>query len=338
MTTQPTSPPPAETPTTTCRYVGPSQQPCPEPAQSEAGLCFWHDPTCSKGDPQVQPRLEALAREGRSLEGYALRGADLHGAELTFGDTSRRVNLSHADLSRASLRDAHMFNVDLRGANLMKAQLNGANLNNARLEDANLLGAELDGTRLERVDWGRHLHQETQARQAHRAGQDALAMTLYGEAEEVYRVLTQVTERIGHFSRAGHFYHKEKVMRRMQMRPWSREWAWSKLVDLLCGYGEETDRVIGFSLLVMLFCAMLYFLLGVRGPEGPLTLNPAAGLARNLFMFGDCVYYSVITFTTVGYGDIIPVGLTRVVAMLEAFTGAFSLSLFVVVFVRKMMR
>jgi Ion channel/Pentapeptide repeats (9 copies) len=321
-----------------CGYVGPSGQACPEPAQGHAGLCFWHDPACAKLGPDIRPRLEALAQQGRLLEGYSLRGADLRDANLTFGEHGRRVSFVRADLSRANLTNAHLFNADLRGANLMKTRLNGANLNSAHLEDANLLGAELENTRLERVDWGRHLYQERVARQAHRERRDDVAMTLYGEAEEVYRVLTQVTERIGHFSRAGHFYHKEKVMRRMQMRPWSREWAWSKLVDLLCGYGEETDRVIAFSLLVMLTCAALYFLLGVRGPEGLLALNPAAALGRNLLTFGDCIYYSVITFTTVGYGDIYPVGLSRVVAMLEAFTGAFSLSLFVVVFVRKMTR
>jgi hypothetical protein len=116
----------------------------------------------------------------------------------------------------------------------------------------------------------------------------------------VYRALTHVNERIGHASRAGRFYHKERVMRRMQMRLWSRERAWSKLVDLLCGYGEETDRVIAFSLLVMVICASLYFLLGVKGPEGALGFNPGAGLMRNLYSFGDCLYFSVITFTTVG--------------------------------------
>lgn len=325
-------------PEPTCRYIATDGEPCPEPAQGADCLCFWHDPVASKTAPDVRQRLEALVHAGRSLEGFVLRNADLHGIRLTFEDLQRRVNLSHADLSRANLNGAHLFNIDLRGASLLKAHLNTANLNNAHLEGANLLGAELENARLERVSWGRHLHQELEAHAAIHEGRDSEALSLYGEAEEVYRYLMGVSERAGHHARAGQFYHRMKVMRRMQMDPWSREWAWSKLVDLLCGYGEDTDRVVGFSLAVILFCAVLYFLLGVQGREGILVLDASRSVPGNLQQFLLCVYYSVITFTTVGYGDIVPVGGTRVVAAVEAFTGAFSISLFVVVFVRKMMR
>ncbi|MBI3371528.1 MAG: pentapeptide repeat-containing protein [Betaproteobacteria bacterium] len=285
-------------------------------------MCYWHDPAVAKDAPDVKARLEELSRSGRSLEGYALHGADLR----------------DADLSRANLSAARLFDADLRGASLLKTRLDGANLNEAHLEGANLLGASLDGARLERVRWGKQLRQEILAREAHRAGREDEAMNLYGEAEQIARYLTGENERRGHYDIGGHFYKLERVMRRMQMRLFSGEWAWSKLVDLLCGYGEDTVRVIAFSLVVILGSAVLYFLLGVRGPDGMLLLDPAAGLKENLLQFLTCVYYSVITFTTVGYGDIYPVGVSRVVAALEAFTGAFSISLFVVVFVRKMTR
>lgn len=37
--------------------------------------------------------------------------------------------------------------------------------------------------------------------------------------------------------------------------------------------------------------------------------------------FADAVYFSVITYTTVGYGDIVPVGLGRMLAGIEALIG-----------------
>ncbi|WP_373689732.1 ion channel [Rheinheimera sp.] len=39
-----------------------------------------------------------------------------------------------------------------------------------------------------------------------------------------------------------------------------------------------------------------------------------------------------------GYGDITPIGVSRLVAAVEAFTGSFTIALFVVVFVKKMTR
>lgn len=323
---------------TNCKYAGPGGVACPEAAQGAAGLCYWHDPAVGKSGPEVKPRLEKLARSGRSLEGYVLRGADLRDADLTLGDTGHRVDLSHADLSRADMTGGHMFNIDLHGASLLKARLNGANLNNASLEDANLLGVELDGTRLERVRWGKVLRQERLALAAHREGREDAAADLYAEAEQISRHLTAVNESRGHYVLGGHYYHKEKIMRRMQMRRYSREWAASKLVDLLCGYGEDTHRVIGFSVGVVLVCAVLYFLFGVRADNTVVVLKPEAGPAQNALDLLTCIYFSIVTFTTVGFGDVVPVGVSRAVAAIEAFIGVFSISLFVVVFVRKMMR
>ncbi|MBU7025782.1 MAG: two pore domain potassium channel family protein [Theionarchaea archaeon] len=54
--------------------------------------------------------------------------------------------------------------------------------------------------------------------------------------------------------------------------------------------------------------------------------------------FGYCLYYSIVTFTTLGYGDIHPLGYSHIIASVEALTGAFFIALFVVVFARKMMR
>jgi hypothetical protein len=37
--------------------------------------------------------------------------------------------------------------------------------------------------------------------------------------------------------------------------------------------------------------------------------------------FGDCLYYSIITFTTLGYGDFYPVGLSKVLSAIEVVLG-----------------
>ena len=49
------------------------------------------------------------------------------------------------------------------------------------------------------------------------------------------------------------------------------------------------------------------------------------------------IYFSVVNFTSLGYGDISPVGFSRFLAAGEALIGVFMISLFVVVFCRRMM-
>ena len=303
-----------------CKYVGHNGSSCHHFADEHSGLCFWHDVHAEKNTPDIKIRLEELVKEGYSLEGFALHKAQLSGA-----------NLAHANLVGARL-----FQADLRGASLFKANLDGANLNEANLEDTNLLGIHLENARLEHTYWGKFLLQEELARNAQKAGKKIEAKQLYSEAEEIARYLTNQSENRRQYDMGGRFYKLERVMQRMQMRPFSSEWVWSKLIDMLCGYGENAARVIFFSMLVTLTAATFYFLLGLRGSDGLIVFDSQASFQNNAFRFLECLYFSVITFTTTGYGDFSPIGLSRLVAVIEAFTGAFSISLFVVVFVRKM--
>lgn len=305
---------------TRCKYVGHNNVSCRYLADGHSGFCFWHDAQAIKNTPEIKKRIETLLSEGHSLEGFALHNAQLNGVNF----------------ARANLMGARLFQANLSGASLFKANLENANLNAANLENANLLGVRLENARLEHTCWGKYLHQEKLARNAHKAGKKQEALQLYGEAEEVARYLTNESEKRRQYDVGGHFYQLERVMRRMQTRPFSGEWLWSKLVDVLCGYGENAARIISFSLSVIVLSATFYFFLGVRDGSGMLIFNAQNSITSNVLCFLECLYLSVITFTTTGYGDISPVGVSRLIAAVEAFVGAFSISLFVVVFMRKM--
>ena len=127
-------------------------------------------------------------------------------------------------------------------------------------------------------------------------------------------------------------------MRRKQMPKYSAARITSKLVDYFCGYGEKPIRVIGFSMILILLFATLYFVVGLSASGELIRFNPQWGFIDNLHSYFSSLYFSVVTFTTLGYGDLVPVGFARTLAALEAFLGSFTLALFVVVFVKKMTR
>lgn len=96
------------------------------------------------------------------------------------------------------------------------------------------------------------------------------------------------------------------------------------LVDLTSEYGVNWHRpIILWIVAVLLVFPLLYMLLG--GAEG--INNP-----------WDAVYFSVVTATTLGYGDIRPVGVGRLLASAEAIFGTFMWAVFLVVISRRYMR
>jgi len=99
---------------------------------------------------------------------------------------------------------------------------------------------------------------------------------------------------------------------------------------LLFGYGERPIRVLVASALIIIFCAFFYSLPG--------SLVYRAGPTQPSFWQG--LYFSTITFTTLGYGDLYPAadGLYRAVAMAEAVAGGCLMALFVVCLAKRFSR
>jgi len=225
--------------------------------------------------------------------------------------------------------------MDFSGSSLMKANLEHANLNCSTLKDVNLLGTQLQNTKMDNVEWGERVLQETKADLCLDKSEK---LDLFEQSEEIYRNLRRVTESQGLFELSGHFFQREMVMRRYQLPRYDSKRILSKLVDLFCGYGEDPSRVVIFSLITILSFALLFFLFGITDGSAQISFEVANTWLENLNNFFNSLYFSVVTFTTLGYGDLSPAGWTRAFAAIEAFIGSFTLALFVVVFVKKMTR
>lgn len=301
-------------------------------------LAYWLDDTRVKTEPDVKQRLEAWARTEAPMEGFCLQRANLENINMVHYGYNDGYNMRGADLYRANLANAHLFHIDLTDASLMKANLYGANLHCANLTNCNLLGVNLEKAKIDNVTWGDPIMQERKAFEAKEEGDTESMLDYFEQSEEIYRNLRRESEVRGLFELAGHFFQKEMTMRRYQFKMYSAKRIFSKLVDVFTGYGEKPLRIVALSLIVIGTFSTIYFGLGISGADRVIGWNPEQSIVQNFGDFLTCLYFSVVTFTTLGYGDLTPIGYARPMAAIEAFCGSFTIALFVVVFVKKMTR
>ncbi|MCK4797352.1 MAG: pentapeptide repeat-containing protein [Spirochaetes bacterium] len=164
--------------------------------------------------------------------------------------------------------------------------------------------------------------------------------TNWNELEGIYRRLKQSYQKSGDYETAGKFYFQEMECKRKQLGYFHRQFQ-NVFYRGFCGYGEKPFNVVLISIITMFAFAISYFYNGIE-INGTDIINYRFSL--NFFDFSwinDFLwsfYTSIITFTTLGYGDVHPVGLSRVFASIESLIGIFMTALFIFVFTRKMLR
>jgi len=105
------------------------------------------------------------------------------------------------------------------------------------------------------------------------------------------------------------------------------KWLWSCFLNGIFGYGEQPGKVIISAISIILIFAFLFMGSGIS------NVGIEQITSNNFF---DCIYFSTVTFTTLGYGDFRPLeGIGRILTGSEAFVGAFMMALFVYTFARR---
>jgi len=259
--------------------------------------------------------LEAHVKEGilrgAHLEGAILWDADLRGADLE-GTGLERAELSAADLKgallwgarleSADLCDAHLEGADLRGVRLQGATFDDAHLERAVFRNAHLESASLRGAHLESADfWNAHLEGAdfTEAVvdgatliSVCTVDEDTDFTTVGLDAARVEPGLKQLLQYNVRRRRWQEWYGKG---------PWwhlplkALKWSCVHSFFWVSKYGCSTGRILGvFFALAAVFAAIYW-----RWPSC-ICLTDGSNLRGFLHAF----YFSVVTMTTLGFGDI----------------------------------
>jgi uncharacterized protein YjbI with pentapeptide repeats len=150
----------------------------------------------------------------------------------------------------------------------------------------------------------------------------------FNQLETIYRDLKQTMQNHGDYDTAGELYYREMEMKRKGASK-KKKRLWLELYRILAGYGERPQNIVVVSASIVFLFAFLY---GASNCLQYSIKNPC--IQQKII---DVTYFSFVTFTTLGLGDIAPATtLGKILICLEAVIGAFMIALFVVIFVRKM--
>ncbi len=107
-------------------------------------------------------------------------------------------------------------------------------------------------------------------------------------------------------------------------------WLKSYLIDFFSGYTTKPIRIILAGLVISLIFAVAYMIHG--------GLSEEHSLSKNIW---ESMYFSFTTFATLGYGDLSfkeAYPFMRIMSTVEAWLGAITISIFVAILARKILR
>jgi Ion channel. len=153
------------------------------------------------------------------------------------------------------------------------------------------------------------------------------------DQEECCRLAKIILDKHGNKEKADFHYYREMEAARKQKKLIPRFFEWL-LIQSVFRYGTSWYGVLFAWLGVVLLWGFIFFWWdGIRCNVGAQVMNKGFG------KLVECIYFSVITAATVGYGDYSPKpGIFQFLAGIEAIFGTFMWAAFITIFARKYMR
>ncbi len=316
----------------------------------------WKDETCYLHDPYVPTTVKirrAYIENGETFKQADLTGAIIPFAKLNNADLSganlTKANLQQAKLKRANLTDANLTDANLTDANLSGANLTKANLQQAKLKRANLTDADLSGANLHLVKFGKtslyHVYWEDKQKE------------IYPKSLKIdtssASYLKKFYEDKSLFKRSDHFYvkqmfavHGEPEYKKncKSLFKWSfwKSWltyAFKHPLYFLwwstARFGVGIRRWVATSVFIAVFFGAVFRCCPTMFVKTSYWID-GCWQWENWFA---PYYFSIVTFTTLGFGDITPATFCGMIwVTLEVILGYIMLGGLIAIFAKKFIR
>lgn len=239
--------------------------------------------------------------------------------------------MSNADFTDANARGATFDDANLEDATFIRTELRDANLRDTRLHQTLFSDTRINSN----TDFGDTTAYEDPDTEL---GEQYDDTSHWEAAAWVYRRLQDLHEENAISEKARDFHVRKEEAHRQEYRENGEWFQWGvyTLNRYLTNHGESLKHVVAWSVGIIVACGLLYpFTGGIVTANGT---NQVATLSDlSLGVFAQSFYYSMVTFTTLGYGNPAGTG-AKLLVGLESLAGTLLIALFVFVLGRRVAR
>lgn len=292
-------------------------------------------------NPDVIPDLEEAELQGAELQGAKLIGANLNNAKL------EGAELDNADLRWAKLRKAKLMGAKLIGTNLERTILQSANLTEAIFEGpillwTNLTGAILKKATLDDVTFENTILNYAQLMETSLIGAKFINARLKGVQWDTKMKCkwVQIQDCWGSELFVRHVKDSAYIEEFQDINPITYK-LWKITSDCGRSWYRWAFWSIGLALLFgFIFLPSLWWDRFPHWLHWLQSMSPHLKFTEGMDVFWYTpFYFSVVTFTTLGFGDITPLnGAGQFWLTLEVIIGYIMLGGLISIFATKMVR
>jgi hypothetical protein len=284
-----------------------------------------------RGEPMDDGAIGSMEQDGKTY--FDLRGIRIEQTQLD-GVTIRNVNLRWSTIRDVGFKNTKLIKCNLsqtafgecyfRRALFQKCDIVNAKFSACDFSDARIEGSWLDFSTftsceivLRNIRFRDDTTPQALVRVCRNLKLNAMSMGHFADAGEL-TYLERTYDRHALFNHAFSHAHEGVGERARSVK----DWLGSVLLNWLWGYGEKPQRLaLTMVANIVVFGTLQYWLNGVPGAT-----------------WFDHTYFSGITFLTIGYGDLAPVGaIPRILAVLEGAAGIATFGMLIASAAKKIM-
>jgi hypothetical protein len=268
------------------------------------------------------------------LENFVFNRAKIERADISSNDFAGRNYFLKAKFNEVDLSDiffrkntfCDFTKSRFERCNFKDAKVDNSNLNGCFFSDSDLRGASFRKTNLSDIAFK---NCTVNLKTTFDEKINLEITKSFEKAIEVYTQLRDLFSNAGHFLKSRHYHIRKMIsLREQEGNIFKKLTSW--LYWLTSGYGEIPFRITYWMLLFIILFSLGYFSSRISYSGG------AIGVVKD---FCECLYFSTVTFTTLGYGDWLPSDrFSKTLAGIESFSGLVFMAIFSVLIAKKMRR